>query len=338
MPNDIQISVVIPTCNRKESLRRLLASLNQSTYPILEVIIVDASDEPCLLTEMSGFENLRISLLRSEKSVCIQRNIGIRAARATWVFLCDDDLEVPANYLSEIEMYLRANAGIKAVTGIVLQKESSEWRGQYPIKSQSTLLWKFLFQQSIWGEIQCPVGNPLTRSVYSFYKRKGNHISKAGWPVITDFGSEQFTAPIYALGAALIAKEWLLKSPYDEVLDPHGIGDNYGVAIGFPEQIIHVLRNAFVYHFREDTNRLPERTRYFRRVLALDYFFKKQRGGNFTNGWLVWSLIGNLISFSLSGKRELIHPTLKILRMMLTRTNPYWAGAQTGQKKVEPML
>jgi hypothetical protein len=42
-----------------------------------------------------------------------------------------------------------------------------------------------------------------------------------------------------------VRRQWLIRSPFDEVLDPHGIGDNYGVAFGFPSKI-HVLNSAWV--------------------------------------------------------------------------------------------
>jgi hypothetical protein len=64
--------------------------------------------------------------------------------------------------------------------------------------------------------------------------RKGNHISKAGWPVISDFSGDYFKTPLYSLGASLVRRDWLLRSPFDEVLDRHGIGEHYGVIAGFP--------------------------------------------------------------------------------------------------------
>ena len=41
----MQISVVIPTCNRPQRLLLLLQNLNLSSYPLLEVIIVDSGED-----------------------------------------------------------------------------------------------------------------------------------------------------------------------------------------------------------------------------------------------------------------------------------------------------
>ena len=108
-------------------------------------------------------------------------------------------------------------------------------------------MWQYVFKLSIWGEINCG-NNFIAKRIKEYYQQTGNHITKAGWPVITNFSGEYFITPLYSLGASLIPKDWLVQSPFDEVLDPHGIGEHYGVIAGFPLQQIHVLNNTFVYH------------------------------------------------------------------------------------------
>src|SRR5678815_2469003 len=95
----MHISVVIPTCERKARLLSLLQNLDRFTYPLDQVIIVDSGNDRLLPAEYSMFSNLDIQYMASEKSVCIQRNTGIRIARSPWIFLCDDDIEMPADYL-----------------------------------------------------------------------------------------------------------------------------------------------------------------------------------------------------------------------------------------------
>src|SRR5436190_22888196 len=98
----MQISVVIPTVDRKMRLLSLLASLERSTYPIHEVIIVDSGSDRLAPYEYSEIKNFPIHYISSERSVCIQRNTGIRQAKSDWIFLCDDDIEVPTDYLAKI--------------------------------------------------------------------------------------------------------------------------------------------------------------------------------------------------------------------------------------------
>ena len=336
---DIVISIVIPTCDRKESLLRLLNSLTKSIYPIHEVLIIDSGRNNHLHDDLKIFDKLRIRYLRSERSVCIQRNLGIRHATAPWIFLCDDDLEVPPEYLSQLASHIISNVNVGAVSGRVLQWENDRWDEQYPITSSSRLLWNFIFQLTMWGEIKCNSRNPIITIVKRYYIRKGNHISRAGWPVVTDFSGEYFKTPIYGLGASLVKREWLLSSPYDEVLDANGIGDNYGVAVGFPVEGIHVLKNAFVYHHRESINRPMDSNRHLRRVLALHYFIKSRPSLNHIwTSWFLWSLIGNLIPNILSRKNQIVHAILKSAFIIILGKNPYSLGAKNKQKVIEPTL
>ncbi len=339
MHKDLLISIVIPTCNRRESLLRLLYSLTLSHYPVLEVIIVDAGENPIDTSELAHFSKLKILYIQSDRSVCIQRNLGIQRAKGDWIFLCDDDLEVPPQYLSLLTDHIKVNENVGAVSGLVLQMEDKQWSEQYPIVSSARLLWNFIFQLSIWGEIKCETNNLLINKVKHYYKEKGNHISRAGWPVLTDFAGEYFRTPVYGLGASLVKKNWLLLSPYDEVLDANGIGDNFGVALGFPNEGIHVLKTAVVYHHRDKINRPANSARYFKRILALDYFVKsKPQLQHIHTAWFIWSLIGNVLENIASGNLDMIRAALKSTLTVLMNRNPYLLGARTKKKVIDPTL
>ena len=334
----MNISVVIPTCNRKKNLLQLLNNLNSSLQPLHEVIIVDSGEERLNDEECSAFTNLPIKYLDSQKSVCIQRNIGINIASAPWIFLCDDDIEVPADYLQSLVEHITKHPEAGALSGLVLQKEKDEWKSEYPERSATLLLWKYIFQLGVWGTIDCPANNFLINEIKKYYAEKGNHLSKAGWPVLTNFSGEYFTTPAYGLGASLIKKEWLLHSPYDEVLDRHGIGDHYGVAVGFPGSI-QVVTRAFVYHHQEKMNRLQNALQYYRRVLALDYFTGHQKKlHQIKKGWLIWSLLGNLVYISVSFKSIMFRAALKSFWIVGFGKNPYQRGANRKEKIIEPQL
>lgn len=336
---EMNISVVIPTCNRKSNLLALLNNLNDSTFPLHEVIIVDSGEEKLTEQEYSLFKNLRIEYLNSEKSVCIQRNLGVKKATSSWIFLCDDDIEIPTDYLQKLACFVKLYPGTGAVSGTWLQLEKNEWRASYPEISAVGLIWKFIFQLSIWGEITCSANNMLINKIKNYYHKKGNHLSKAGWPVITDFSGEYFTTPVYSLGAALVKKEWLLNSPFDEVLDRFGIGENYGVIRSFPANQVQVLNKTSVYHHQEPSNRLKKPLQYYRRTLALDYFIKtKSSLKNIKTRWLIWSLTGNLIRFIFSVNRIMIRAAFKSIWIILINKNPYYKAVKLDQKIVEPIL
>ena len=335
----MQISVVIPTVDRKMRLLSLLASLDRSTHPIHEVIIVDSGNDRLVPNEYSAIKKFPIYYISSDKSVCIQRNVGIQNAASDWIFLCDDDIEIGSDYLHKLVLHICSNPGAGAVSGLWMQKERGEWTAKYPERSALQLIWKFVFQLSIWGEISCTSNNFLLKKIKKYYSKKRNHISRAGWPVITNFDGNFFTTPLYSLGASVVKKQWLLQSPFDEVLDRHGIGDNYGVIAGFPEKIVHVVNSAPIYHQHEMDNRLQKPLQYYRRAMALDYFIKtKKQLKKIKKRWLLWSLMGNLIQFIASGKKIMIRAAVKSIWKIAIGQNPYYAAAKQSKKVEEIFL
>jgi len=327
----MNVSVVIPTFNRKSNLLALLNNLNDSAYPIEEIIIVDSGDEKLVLQDYSPFNNLKVIYLNSARSVCIQRNIGINKAASPWIFLCDDDIEVPKDYLQKLMSHISTHDEAGAVSGLVLQKENGSWKSQYTERSTMILLWKYFFQLGIWGSIELQNGF-IARKLKIYFSKKGNHLSKAGWPVLTNFSGEYFTTPVYGLGASLIKKKWLINSPYDEFLDSHGIGDHYGVAAGFPGSI-HIVTDAFVYHHQEKRNRLQNSLQYYRRVLALDYF-RRQPGKRLykvKRRWLTWSLFGNFLHALFSINLIMLKATFKSFWTVLIGKNPYYKKSKSAK-------
>jgi glycosyltransferase involved in cell wall biosynthesis len=308
----IEISVVIPTCNRRERVVGLLNDLAKSIQPLKEIIVVDSSDDAIEkdLTTVPSPYGLRY--LRSKKSVCAQRNRGISSAEGNWIFLCDDDIEVPADYLVKLAKHAHEHPEAGAVTGLIRQREGGEWVDQYPLTSSVEFLWRHIFQLGIWGEIRCR--GLAVDWLIEGYRKRGNHLSKAGWPVVTEVKGEYFRTPVYGLGASLVRRDWLLRSPYDEALDAHGLGDNYGVSVGFPHEGIHVVNGAFVYHHQEKINRLPEATAYARRLRALDYFIRSRKElAAVGRGWFFWSLVGAAVLHGASGNLEVSAATIATL-------------------------
>ncbi|MBL7738081.1 MAG: glycosyltransferase family 2 protein [Chitinophagaceae bacterium] len=335
----MQISVVIPTCNRKARLLSLLHCLDRSSYPLYEVIIVDSGDDRLLPSEYSLFRNLSIHYLSAERSVCIQRNKGVRAAESPWIFLCDDDIEIGNDYLQSLVDHLQVFSETGAVSGSWMEKVKGIWSATYPVTSAGALLWKYIFGLGIWGPIHCRNSNFVIKRLWKYYTKKGNHISGAGWPVNTDLMGEYAECPVYSLGASLVKKEWLTGSPFEEVLDRHGIGDNYGVITGFPVPVVQVVRKAVVYHHKEDGNRLQSPLQYYRRVLALDHFRRIRPSLSHVKKYrLVWSLTGNFLAFSLSGNLVMCKATLRLMWKITVNNNPYTRAAREGRKVEEPLL
>jgi hypothetical protein len=319
----MDVSVVIPTCNRRARLRSLLGDLGRSSHPIREIVIVDSSDEKLRPEDVGGAAPAPIHCIESKvRSVCVQRNLGIRHARGEWVFLCDDDIEVPPDYVERLATHARAHTEAGAVCGLVLEKDASgQWRSQHPVTSTRSLLYRYVFQLGIWGELE--VRGPVASAIARRYRRRGNTISAAGFPVLVDFSGDYFRTPVYALGASIVKRQWLIASPYDEGLDAHGIGDNYGVAIGFPPEGIHVVTGTSVRHHKEPVNRLPPEEAYARRLMALHYFLRSRRElAHLGQAAFLWSLVGQAI-FHAAGERRFARAAAVTLVDVVRGRNPY---------------
>ena len=87
------VSVVIPTYNRSEELKRALESVLSQTYKNFEVIVVDNHSTDNTDDVMKGFTDPRITYLKIHNNgvIAASRNAGIRAAKGEWIAFLDSD-------------------------------------------------------------------------------------------------------------------------------------------------------------------------------------------------------------------------------------------------------
>jgi glycosyltransferase involved in cell wall biosynthesis len=328
----LEISVVIPTCNRRERVLALLGMLARSTHPLREVLVVDSSDRKLTAADLGPFSALRARAIEAPRSVCIQRNIGIGAATSPWIFLCDDDYELPADYVARLAAHAAEHPEAGAVSGLHLEGSDDDgWRAQFPESSDFALLWKYMFKLALWGELR-PRGR-LARAVAARVQAAGNHLAKSGWPVIVAMDGPFFRVPIYGLGASLVKRSWLLESPYDESLDSHGLGDNYGVAIGFPEEGIHIVTGAQVRHHKAKEHRLAAAAAVERRLLALHYFIRTREplaARGVRTSWFMWSLLGAATLHGAAGQVATARAFGRAFWQVARGRNPYLDGRGAG--------
>lgn len=94
---DMSVSVVIPTHNRKELLRRAVNSVMSQTYPIKEIIVIsDGSDDGTneMMKEWSEKESkIKFISYNPGKGGNYARNLGIKTATTRFVAFLDDDDE-----------------------------------------------------------------------------------------------------------------------------------------------------------------------------------------------------------------------------------------------------
>jgi glycosyltransferase involved in cell wall biosynthesis len=87
------ITAVIPTRGRADLVARAVRSALNQTYPHVEVIVVVDGLDAATLAALEAIDDQRLQVIALADNVggSEARNIGVRAARGTWIALLDDD-------------------------------------------------------------------------------------------------------------------------------------------------------------------------------------------------------------------------------------------------------
>lgn len=112
------VSVVITTHNRSESLRRAVASIKeQSVLPADIIVVDDYSDEQHVLANKSTCrDGVKYILLESNKGAQYARNIGVYESKGEIICFLDDDDVFSDNKVSKISEIFEKEPGIGAVS------------------------------------------------------------------------------------------------------------------------------------------------------------------------------------------------------------------------------
>lgn len=118
-----RVSAVVATCGRGSQVVRAVRSILANESPVLEVIVVDQSDddatEAALRPLLIETEALRYRRLL-QPGLSRARNEAIREAVGDYVAITDDDCEVPRDWVERVVEALESDMRIAAVFGNVL--------------------------------------------------------------------------------------------------------------------------------------------------------------------------------------------------------------------------
>ena len=109
--NTPKVSVVIPTHNRYEDLKRALDSVARQDYPCLEIVVVDdasTEDISSAFQPLAQRKDIALIFLRNEVSIGAQpaRILGCQAATSDIVALLDsDDWWMPNKISSQVQVF-----------------------------------------------------------------------------------------------------------------------------------------------------------------------------------------------------------------------------------------
>lgn len=112
------VSVVIPTYNRAELLTRAVDSVQNQTYPNIEIIVVDDCSEKNPADVLSGYKALHFIRNPKNMGACYSRNQGLNKAKGDFInFLDDDDVLYPEKIEKQVQKFFSSEVpGLGMVT------------------------------------------------------------------------------------------------------------------------------------------------------------------------------------------------------------------------------
>jgi len=122
------VSVIIPTYNRADKLKRAIESVLKQTHERFEIIIVDDHSRDETKSVVKNFIDERIYYIRNEENLggSESRNVGIRNARYDYIaFLDDDDEWLPEKLEKQLKVLKKTSSIYCGVyTGFTRVKDS----------------------------------------------------------------------------------------------------------------------------------------------------------------------------------------------------------------------
>jgi len=142
----VDVTVIIPTHNRRQLLARTLDSVLAQHDVDLDVVVVDDGGADDVGSLVACLDDARVRLVRHPESrgVSAARNSGISQATAPWVaFVDDDDLWAPTKLRSQLDALAARPSARWSCTGAVnidAQCRISGWHAPPPDPSVGDLL------------------------------------------------------------------------------------------------------------------------------------------------------------------------------------------------------
>jgi glycosyltransferase involved in cell wall biosynthesis len=116
--NNPAVSVIIPTYNRAQWLRRAVTSVLLQTCRDFEIIVVDDGSTDNTQEMVTSLENAGVRYIshRTNRGAAASRNTGIREARGEFIgFLDDDDEWLPCKLQMQLDTFGNSPAAVGVV-------------------------------------------------------------------------------------------------------------------------------------------------------------------------------------------------------------------------------
>ena len=110
MKKKLSLSIVIPTKDRHELLKRILNYLKKNAFFFIEVLVIDSSKKNIFRENeiKNNFKKLNIKYYNTQPSTSMQRNLGLKHInkKNKFIMFLDDDIEFNDNAFKIMYKYL----------------------------------------------------------------------------------------------------------------------------------------------------------------------------------------------------------------------------------------
>lgn len=146
-------SVIIPTLNEEQFLPELLQDLADQTLQDFEVIHVDGhSDDATQEVAKKFTESCRLQTIEADKrNVSVQRNLGGKRARGTWLIFMDADNRLPKHFLEGFKYYLSKNPETDLATTLIELPDDTNHASIIRLLNFGTEFYQAIGQDSAFG-------------------------------------------------------------------------------------------------------------------------------------------------------------------------------------------
>lgn len=151
----MNVSVVIPTYNREETIFRAIESVLNQSYPVYEIIVVDDKSNDRTNEIIKGIKDSRIRYIENNenKGGAYSRNKGIKEAKGDLIAFQDSDDEWMKNKLE-----IQVNELIKSKADVVCSSYNQITKNQKRLIPNTKINnEEDLFSKLVWGNF---IGTP----------------------------------------------------------------------------------------------------------------------------------------------------------------------------------
>lgn len=179
MSKPINISAVIPTYNRENTIARSIASVLSQEFPVSELIVVDDGSQDDTKKIVQSYGDKVRYVYQTNAGVAAARNRGVYEARYEWIaFLDSDDYWFP-DHLKRITNAMRATGEKAALYFTDIKRPLGEGGGSYWDLCRFAIQGSYEFRQYA-GEWALLQRQPMF--LQASVIRRENYLERGGLP------------------------------------------------------------------------------------------------------------------------------------------------------------